>query len=84
MTHKFSTNQELQKLLVANGDSVLAESFTWSKEWGMGCNMNDTRSDHPHTFAGEDMLGALQMLVRKECGGNPTRKPWPTSTNVIA
>jgi len=71
MTHKFSTNTELKKPPIATGDSVLAKSFAWSKEWGIGCNANDTRSNHPHTFPREGMLGAVQMLVREESGGKP-------------
>ena len=59
MTHKFSTNTELKKLLIATGDSVLAESFALSTEWGTGCNANDKRSNHPHTFPLEGMLGAI-------------------------
>jgi len=69
MTHEFSTNTKLKKSLIATSDSVLAESFAWSKEWGIGCNANDTMSNQPHTFPGEGMLGAVEMLVREECGG---------------
>jgi len=53
MTHKFPTNLQLKKLLIDTGDSVLAKSFTWSKEWGIGCNADDTRSNHSHTCPGD-------------------------------
>ena len=69
ITHKFSTNIELKRLLIDTSDSVLAECFAWSKEWGIGYNADDTRSNHPHKFPGDGMLGAVQMLVREECGG---------------
>jgi len=69
MTHKFSTNIELKRLLIDTSDSVLAECFAWSKEWGLDYNADDTRSNHPHKFPGDGKLGAVQMLVREERGG---------------
>ncbi len=63
---KFSQNEELKKLLLATGSSILAEASPYDKIWGIGLTSKDKRAQNPKQWLGTNWLGQALMKVRTE------------------
>ena len=63
---KFGQNDELKKLLLETGDSVLAECAVKDRIWGIGLSMiNPDRMDRA-CWKGQNLLGYALMMVRED------------------
>ena len=65
LLEKFGQNDELKKLLLETGDSVLAECAVKDRIWGIGLSMtNPDRMDRA-CWKGQNLLGYALMMVRE-------------------
>lgn len=62
---KFSQNADLKAVLLATGDSILAECSATDTIWGIGCAMTDPGRLVRSRWAGENILGYALMQVRQ-------------------
>ena len=66
LLEKFGQNDELKKLLLETGDSVLAECAVKDRIWGIGLSMtNPDRLDRA-CWKGQNLLGYALMMVRED------------------
>ncbi len=66
LLEKFGQNDELKKLLLETGDSVLAECAVKDRIWGIGLSMtNPDRMDRAF-WKGQNLLGYALMMVRED------------------
>ncbi|MGE9875534.1 NADAR family protein [Hornefia butyriciproducens] len=66
LLEKFGQNDELKKLLLETGDSVLAECAVKDRIWGIGLSMtNPDRMDRA-CWKGQNLLGYALMMVRED------------------
>ena len=66
LLEKFGQNDELKKLLLETGDSVLAECAVKDRIWGIGLSMtNPDRMDRA-CWMGQNLLGSALMMVRED------------------
>ncbi len=63
---KFSQNDNLKKLLLDTGDSILAECAVKDVIWGIGLSMKDQDRFSPNKWRGKNLLGYTLMKVREE------------------
>lgn len=64
LTAKFSQNDELLRLLLDTGDSVLAECAVNDLIWGIGLSMTDEKRFDMQEWRGQNLLGFTLMMVR--------------------
>ena len=62
---KFSQNDALKRLLLATGDSILAECSATDLIWGTGCSMTDPGRFDRNSWTGKNILGFALMQVRQ-------------------
>ena len=66
LLEKFGQNDELKKLLLETGDSVMAECAVKDRIWGIGLSMtNPDRMDRA-CWKGQNLLGYALMMVRED------------------
>lgn len=63
---KFSQNVTIRNLLIATGDSILAEAAPRDKIWGIGLSETAARQLSPEQWPGQNLLGRSLMQVRTE------------------
>ncbi|ORX50446.1 DUF1768-domain-containing protein [Hesseltinella vesiculosa] len=61
---KFSQNKELQGILLATKDSMIAEASPYDFIWGIGLRESAARNLAPEDWPGENLLGKQLMKVR--------------------
>ena len=66
LLEKFKQNQELKKLLLQTGDSILAECAVQDKIWGIGLSMRDEQRLNVSEWRGQNLLGFALMEVREK------------------
>lgn len=66
LMEKFSQNADLQELLKATGDAVLAECAVKDCIWGIGLSMKDPDRLDQTKWQGQNLLGFTLMRVREE------------------
>lgn len=65
LLEKFGQNDELKKLLLGTGDSVLAECAVKDRIWGIGLSMTDPDRLDRVCWKGQNLLGYALMMVRE-------------------
>lgn len=65
LLEKFGQNDELKKLLLETGDSVLAECAVKDRIWGIGLSMTDPDRMDRACWKEQNMLGYALMMVRE-------------------
>ena len=65
LLEKFGQNDELKKLLLGTGDSVLAECAVKDRIWGIGLSMTDPDRLDRACWKGQNLLGYALMMVRE-------------------
>ena len=65
LLEKFGQNDELKKLLLETGDSVLAECAVKDRIWGIGLSMTDPDRLDRACWKGQNLLGYALMMVRE-------------------
>ncbi|MDY2991551.1 MAG: NADAR family protein [Hornefia butyriciproducens] len=65
LLEKFGQNDELKKLLLETGDSVLAECTVKDRIWGIGLSMTDPDRMDRACWKGQNLLGYALMMVRE-------------------
>ena len=65
LLEKFGQNDELKKLLLETGDSVLAECTVKDRIWGIGLSMTDPDRLDRVCWKGQNLLGYALMMVRE-------------------
>ncbi|MDD6299674.1 NADAR family protein [Hornefia butyriciproducens] len=65
LLEKFGQNDELKKLLLETGDSVLAECAVKDRIWGTGLSMTDPDRLDRACWKGQNLLGYALMMVRE-------------------
>lgn len=65
LLEKFGQNDELKKLLLETGDSVLAECAVKDRIWGIGLSMTDPDRMDRACWKGQNLLGYALMMVRE-------------------
>ena len=63
---KYSQNQNLRKMLLATGDSILVECASSDTIWANGLNIQDPKCNNIKDWKGQNLLGFATMLVRDE------------------
>ena len=63
---KFEQNDDLRKLLLSTGDSVLGEASPYDDVWGIGFDTQDPRAWTPSQWTGKNWLGQALMAVRTQ------------------
>ena len=66
LRQKFLQNPELMNLLLATGDSILAEASPFDKVWGIGLSAHKAAACPPEQWPGLNLLGKALMEVRGE------------------
>ena len=66
LVEKFRQNDELKDLLLATGDSILAECAVQDRIWSIGLSMKDERRHDLQQWQGQNLLGFSLMLVREK------------------
>ena len=66
LLEKFGQNDELKKLLLETGDSVLAECAVKDRIWGIGLSMTDPDRLDRVCWKGQNLLGYALMMVRED------------------
>lgn len=66
LREKFRQSQELNRVLLGTGDSMLVEASPYDRIWGVGLGMNDPRILNPENWQGENLLGQVLMQIRSE------------------
>lgn len=66
LLEKFGQNDELKKLLLETGDSVLAECAVKDRIWGIGLSMTDPDRLDRDCWKGQNLLGYALMMVRED------------------
>lgn len=79
LTAKFQQNEEMKEMLLATGNSLLAECAVHDKIWGIGRSMWDQARFNPDLWNGQNLLGKILMKVRdtlreEEVRNNITRR----------
>lgn len=64
LMEKFRQNRELREMLLATGESILAECAVQDKIWGIGLSMKDERRFSMGAWKGENLLGFSLMRAR--------------------
>ena len=64
--HKFSQHLDLKEFLLNTGDRIIVESSPLDTVWGNGLSQDDTESQNPHLWKGENLLGFAIMEVRDQ------------------
>ena len=64
LLEKFRQNGELRDMLLATGDSILAECAVQDRIWGIGLSMTDGRRLDLSSWNGQNLLGFALMCVR--------------------
>lgn len=65
LLEKFGQNDEMKKLLLETGDSVLAECAVKDRIWGIGLSMTDPDRLDRDCWKGQNLLGYALMMVRE-------------------
>ena len=63
---KFSQNEDLKKLLLDTGDSILAECAVKDTIWGIGLSMTNPNRFDKSKWKGKNLLGKALMKVREK------------------
>ena len=63
---KFTSNINLQTLLINTNDNIIAEATINDKIWGIGINCGDPRVQNPDEWLGKNILGYSLMKVREK------------------
>lgn len=63
---KFSQNEEIKKILLSTGDSILAECAPRDLKWGIGYSACSPNVQDPSKWRGQNRLGQVLMQVREE------------------
>jgi ribA/ribD-fused uncharacterized protein len=63
---KFQQNDELKKILLDTGDSLICEASPRDKEWGIGMGSNNPLIQDPKNWKGDNLLGEMLMEIRNE------------------
>lgn len=63
---KFSSNHEIQQILLDSGNALLAEASPYDRIWGIGRSADDPKAKYPELWKGENLLGKALMRVRYE------------------
>lgn len=63
---KFQQNPELLEMLLATGNSILAECSPRDKIWGIGLGVTNPNIQNPRMWNGENLLGTVLMQVRAD------------------
>ena len=63
---KFQQNPELLYNLMSTGSALLAECATRDLVWGIGLDIDDSRSNDPKEWKGRNLLGRTLMRVRED------------------
>lgn len=62
---KFSQNDDMKKVLLSTGDTVIVEASPWDNIWGIGLGMAHPDADNPKNWQGTNLLGFALMDVRE-------------------
>ena len=81
---KYEQNPDLKKLLLATGNSILAEASPKDSIWGIGMDAKTASHTVPSAWQGENLLGKILMELRVEFGGEAPieEKPSPKPTQI--
>lgn len=66
---KYEQNPGLRLLLLATGDSIVAEASPHDKVWGIELDAQTAVQTDPASWPGENLLGRILMELREEFGG---------------
>lgn len=61
---KFTQNQHAKEVLLATGDSKLAECSLTDRVWGVGLRLNDPKASNPKNWCGQNLMGSVLENVR--------------------
>jgi ribA/ribD-fused uncharacterized protein len=61
---KFSQNENLKRLLLNTGDSLIVFCSKHAKLYGNGYDYHSWQSDYPAVWSGHNLLGMVLMQVR--------------------
>ncbi len=86
---KFSQNEEMKQVLLATGDTIIAEASPNDANWGIFMREDDPGADDPANWPGKNLLGKAIQRVRetlkaercgfeKSCGYVPFRRDGDT------
>lgn len=62
---KFSSNDEMIKLILDTGEKTLVEASPVDKIWGIGLSEDDPRATEPDLWKGKNYLGICLMRARE-------------------
>lgn len=65
LLEKFRQSEDLRNLLLATGDSILAECAVKDRIWGIGLSMTDEDRFDMSKWKGQNLLGFALMEVRR-------------------
>lgn len=63
---KFSQNEDLKRLLLDTGDSILVECAVKDSIWGIGLSMTNPNRYDKSKWKGKNLLGKALMKVREK------------------
>ena len=63
---KFGQNKPLLDFLLGTGTRVLVEASPYDKIWGIGLPADDPRTENPHQWRGQNLLGFALMEARDQ------------------
>jgi len=65
---KFSQNLALKEFLLTTKNRVLVEASPVDAIWGVGMAQDNPKSNYPHLWRGENLLGFALMEARDRIG----------------
>lgn len=84
---KFQQNPDLKELLLATGNSIMAEASPKDEVWGIEMDAQTAARTDPSQWPGKNLLGKILMELREEFGGGQsieeTGKTNPTEIRMI-
>ena len=63
---KFSQNEDIRKMLLSTGNTLLAECSPYDRKWGIGIDISDPDRLVVAKWKGKNLLGRILMEVREE------------------
>ena len=63
---KYTTNQELQDLLLSFGNRTFAQASSDDEIWGIGLDLNDPLAADEANWTGQNLLGRVLTSIRDE------------------
>ncbi len=68
--YKFTQHENLKRLLLSTGNTLLVEASPFDTIWGIGLNETDAKNTDPALWPGKNYLGKVLTLVREDIKAN--------------